>query len=202
MSKIRPAATVFLVFMIQLALCGVVKATDFVVKGTIPALQQPDTMACWATAATMVYDWKQQNQTSIAAVVSLAGQHYVDILNNNSGLSGSDKPAFLTALGLKSEGPQTYTVSGLVGLLQQYGPLWVTTNEAPAGMVSLHGRVLYGILAIESSDPTMMIMDPASGGSETEAFSTFTSKYESVAQAEGDAYVAILGFSPQIVHAQ
>ncbi len=97
-----------------------------------------------------------------------------------------------------SEPPQDYSVTGWANLIKQYGPLWVTTNEAPTGLFSVHARIVTALKGDGTVDGTSFtIVDPADGAVHTETVTQFVNKYDSVATGDmkggGD-------FRPQVVH--
>src|SRR3954449_12424834 len=85
---------------------------DYAVPGVVPKLQQPSDNTCWATAATMLLSWKDQKSYPIKTSAEKAGAQYAKMFDDDQGLDRAKKPAFLRALGLKTEAPQNYTVEG------------------------------------------------------------------------------------------
>lgn len=169
-------------------------AFDYNVPGIVPLIAQPSTMTCWATVATMMVCWRDQASRTIANVMDEAGAVYRQKFDNNQGLKGSEKEAFLTALGLHGEPPASYTISGLRALLQTHGPLWVTTDEDPSEDFAIHARIVTGMFGDETLDGTFLrINDPAGGRQYTESFRAFQQKFEDVAAA-GPLRVQIVHF--------
>jgi len=155
-------------------------AVDYAVPGTFVALRQPSDRTCWATVTAMMVGWKRQESVSIVGVLRDVGQHFVDMFLANDGLASGEKPAFLAAAGLLSQAPQSLTPQGWESLLRRYGPIWVTTDEAPDGWFATHARVVTGIHGDGSAGPSLDIADPADGRRRAEAFSDFFKKYEKV----------------------
>src|SRR5690242_8255703 len=71
------------------------EAIDYAVPGTIVTLAQPSSNTCWATAATILVSWKEMRSIEISEVMERAGAMYRTKFDNNRGLSGSEKSAFL-----------------------------------------------------------------------------------------------------------
>jgi hypothetical protein len=171
---------------------------DVQAPGLIVPVKQPKTMACWATAATILAAWKDNTVLTIDTVLGRAGAEYVTLFNNNTGLSGSKKPAFLSSLGFKAEAPQNFTIKGWGGLLKSNGPLWVTTAEGPAQNFSVHARVMTRVFGDGTPDGTKFtFIDPADGKEHTEVAKDFLKKFEQIA-------IGDLGqgadLRPQVVH--
>jgi hypothetical protein len=155
-------------------------------------------MTCWATVATMMVSWRDQMGYPITAVMDMAGPAYRAKFDANGGLSGAEKGAFLAALGLQAEPPMDYAVEGLLGLLQTYGPIWVTTDEDPSEGFAVHARIVTGMVGDGTVDGTMLrVVDPAGGRRYQESFRAFGDKFDEVARGDmrdgGE-------FRPQVVH--
>jgi hypothetical protein len=195
-----------IVFPYRSALASPVDARS---SGIVPPLQQPGSMTCWATVATMMYSWKNNQSVDIDTALSAIGQTYLNLFRTNQGLSAGDKPGFLLAAGLKAEGPQNYTAEGWAGLIQNYGPLWVTTNEGALSanvgcdmtQFAIHARILTAIFGDGTPMGTsVVVVDPADGSVHTdETLLTFVQKFEDVARIDqcGDSNADL---RPQVVH--
>src|SRR5213593_4304486 len=83
------------------------RPVDYVVPGTVPAMKQPNTMACWASVTTMMMAWRRQDSISIEDAVASVGPRYVKSLKSNTGMSSDEKPVFLATAGLVAEWPQS-----------------------------------------------------------------------------------------------
>jgi hypothetical protein len=152
------------------------------VRGWIPQLKQENDMACWATTATMLVNWQKQKIMSVPDVLAIAGDTYVQKFNAKQGLSASEKPTFLNALGMVGEPPASYPVKQYIDWVNTYGPLWITTDSSIAtGQFSPHARILIKVTGTGSPDgvgTSFTFIDPASGKQATESFGTFLSAYE------------------------
>jgi Papain-like cysteine protease AvrRpt2 len=175
---------------------------DFKV-GSVPLIKQPESMACWATAATIMVSWKENKTYNIEEVLARAGDKYLALYEANQGIDGEEKRRFLSSLKLRAEAPQTFTVKGWLWLLQTYGPLWVTSEDRQGKKFSVHARIVTGITGDESIENTFLtIIDPQDGSEYTENINEFTRKYENVARTdlgirETDPQTDL---RPQIVH--
>jgi hypothetical protein len=173
------------------------ETVDFDVAGKVPAIQQPSSSTCWAAAATIMYSWKSENVLPIGTVMAKAGSDYVSKVAANDGLSGAEKPFFLKTLGLKLGAPQSYAAAGWKSMLQNYGPLWVTSNEGGKAF-SVHARIVVGIHGDGSSDATFLkIVDPADASVSSESMATFIKKFEDVAKVDVGSGADL---RPQVVH--
>src|SRR5579871_5231992 len=153
-------------------------------NGIVPVIQQPTDMTCWATAATILNNWKNSQTVDIPTVLSTAGTDYVNMFQNNQGLGGDQKPAFLIAMGLTAEPPMDFSIDGWGQLISTYGPLWVTTNEG-GQLFSVHARIIKGINGDGNSDSTFVdVVDPGTGSNYTESVTDFMNKFDDIARQE------------------
>lgn len=154
-------------------------AISYDVPGNFWVLQQPSSMACWATVFTMLKSWRSQREMTIPQALGAVGQRWVDIYNANSGLAGEDKPTFIAAAGLVAEPPQSYSIEGWENLLRNYGPIWVTTDEQPGAAWAIHARIITGIQGDGTAENThFKIVDPGNGRRYEESIAVFIPKYE------------------------
>jgi hypothetical protein len=171
---------------------------DFTVPGTVPRLAQPTNNTCWATAATILFSWKENRTLKIADLVNRAGADFKNKFLMDMGLSGVEKPFFLGALGLRTEPPQNFTAQGWLSLLRNNGALWVTGNETPNQGFAIHARIFKGIFGDGSADATFLsIVDPADGSESSESIRVFTEKFESVVKIDLGVGADL---RPQVVH--
>ena len=162
---------------------------DYTVSGYIPVMAQPSTMTCWATAAAVLLSWQNQASYSPEQAAAMAGSNYSQKFRSNQGLNSNEASRFLSAVGLRKQPLQGYTIRKFTALLQSKGPLLTTTRE----LAGLHARIVIGIYGDGTPNGTnLKVIDPAGGRQYTERFSDFMRKYDR-AQAE-------TGFAVQIVH--
>src|SRR5262249_22619464 len=149
---------------------------------SIPMLKQEKSNACWATVATMLLNWKQGKNLSVPDTMSSVGAKYLQLFNDNSGLSSSEKPAFIAAIAMQAEAPANYTVQQYIDWVNGFGPLWVTVDSNSAtGKFSPHARILTKITGTGTADgvgTNMTFVDPATGSEMTQSFLDFNSAFE------------------------
>lgn len=171
-------------------------AVNYMVQGIVPVVSQDKSMTCWAAATTMLLSWQQQQSMSIADIMAQIGQKYLDLYNDNKGLSASEKPAFAVAAGLLFEPPANYTIKGWEQLLRQYGPLWVTTASKN---FAIHGRVMKGIVGDGTPDGTQVhLIDPNGGREYSETFTDFVSSYEREIGEKGVVRLQVIHLPPSV----
>lgn len=159
-------------------------AVNYRVPGIISPIAQPSGMTCWATVASMMIMWKRQQSLPIETALASIGARWVGKFQRNEGLTSAEKPIFLAAAGFQSQPPMNPTIDGWANMLRRYGPLWVTTDEAPGAPFAIHARILRGISGDGTPDGTTMeIVDPAGGRMYTESFTRFQAKFEEEANA-------------------
>src|SRR6266704_4526648 len=107
---------------------------NYAVPGTVPVLAQPTNETCWATAATMLFSWRDNQSYTFEHAMDMISPYYRARLDNNKPLLDGEEADFLAVSGLIGEPPANYTIDGILRLLQNYGPLWVTLNEDPANI--------------------------------------------------------------------
>jgi len=170
---------------------------NYVVSGIVPALQQPTDSTCWATSTTMLMSWRDNASYAIDTAMGMIGDYWLQKFNNNEGLNqtlGSDEEnRFLADSHLQAEAPASYTLDALVAMMQNSGPLMVTTATSDPNWN--HVRVLFGISGDGTVDNTFLqINDPADGQTHQESLADFLQKYEG---AVSDPTYAV---SVQIIH--
>ncbi|WP_431689114.1 papain-like cysteine protease family protein [Hahella sp. NBU794] len=171
-------------------------AISYDVPGNFWVMAQPSGMTCWATVFTMLKSWRSQRQLTIEQALATVGERWVNIFRANGGLAGDDKPTFISTSGLVAEPPQSYSLEGWEGLLRNYGPVWVTTDEAPGEPWAIHARIITGIHGDGTPENTKFkIVDPAGGRRYEESIAVFIPKYEEEVRRTG--YMRI-----QVVHWQ
>ena len=155
----------------------------------IEPIKQPLPMSCWATAATIMMNWKNSTSSSIEEVLQEAGRnripsdedYYLQIYNEDLGLEAHEKEQFTSSLGMISEPPANYILSQYVEWLQDYGPLWITTDDDSGSGFSPHARILFGIQGDIENNPNNVLftfIDPADSTEVSETFNDFIKYYE------------------------
>ncbi len=184
-------------------------AVSYTVPGLIETLQQPSGMTCWATCFTMMMDWYHQRSMSIeTALRTHAGDKWADMFLADKGLTAADKVPFLNAASptLVAVPPSSHSIEGYCDLLRAYGPLWVTTNEAPVTGWAIHARIMVGIDGDGTPAGTFLdIVDPGNGTRYKESFDVFWPKFEDEARrvtSVKDLRIQIVHFSQHSVLAR
>ena len=128
----------------------------------------------------MLISWRDNTSYSIEEAMNLVGESYREKFDQDQGLSKEEKAAFLQVLGLEAAPPMNYSPRGLLNLLKQHGPIWITTDEDTSQQFSIHARILTGIAGNETKNGTMLsIIDPAYGGQQyEESYAEFGQKFE------------------------
>jgi hypothetical protein len=114
-------------------------------NGAVSAMQQTKRNDCWAVCATMMASWKAGQSLEVTEVLTPVGSQYLDIYKADTGLPIEEKSAFINAMGMVSEPPKSVSPREYVSWLENYGPLWITTDVDHVngeGRFSLHARVL------------------------------------------------------------
>ena len=158
-------------------------AIDVTVSGTVDPLRQRNAMTCWATVYTMLVNWRNQRSETVESAIASVGPRWSGILaqGDKRGLFAAEKVDFLADAGLVALPPQNPTLESWADMLRAYGPLWVTTDEAPPRLM-IHARVLLALRGDGSADgTTLTLIDPGSGSTFTESFSAFLTKFEAEA---------------------
>lgn len=161
-------------------------AISYDIPGQFWVLAQPSGNACWATVFTMLKNWRLQREKTIDQALASVGQRWVDIYRADTGLMGEDKPTFITTAGLVAQPPQSFSIEGWENLLRTYGPIWITTDEAPGEAWAIHARIITGIHGDGTPENTKFkIVDPAGGRRYEESIAVFIPKYEEEVRRTG-----------------
>ncbi|MFL5798317.1 MAG: papain-like cysteine protease family protein [Actinomycetota bacterium] len=152
---------------------------DVSVDPPIAPVKQKSTMTCWAAAGTMMASWKASASMPPESVLDGLGGSWRAKYDADQGLTTTELHAFAEALGLRQEGPASYSVEGLARLVKQYGPLWVISDDSFEGNKIVHARIVTAVKGDGSIDGTTVILvDPVPGAFVTEAFTRFAKRLE------------------------
>ncbi|MFW5774738.1 MAG: papain-like cysteine protease family protein [Chitinivibrionales bacterium] len=166
---------------------------NYSVPGIVPVLAQPTNMTCWATTFTMLHSWKHNQSVDIAEAVGSVGPQWHQKYAGNQGLSPSEKVTFLAQAGLSAEPPMNLSVDGWEQLLRNFGPLWVTTDEAAGAPWAIHARIITGIRGDGTAGgSSFQIIDPAGGRQYTETVAAFIPKFEEEVAKTGHTRIQIV----------
>ncbi len=163
--------------------------------------KQTATELCWATAAAFMMSWKNKAAVDIQGMLQGIGAYYLDKYNTNKPLYTSEKPDFISKLGMVSEPPASYIVQKYIDWVNTYGPVWITTDSNQAtGQFSAHAKVLVKITGTGSDDgigTDFTFYDPITGTIlPPQPFNDFIKEYEQlVTDNPGDLFVQIVHFA-------
>ena len=137
---------------------------------------------CWACATAMLVGWNESRSISAEDAVMRAGQRYLAMYRQDTGLLSADKDDFLLRMQLTAEAPASNGPQYYVDLLKRFGPLWITTDSvARAGVFSPHARILKKISGTGTADGVgtdFTFIDPATGLETIESFAKFVESFE------------------------
>jgi hypothetical protein len=168
---------------------------NYIVPGIVPTFVQSTDLTCWATVTTMMVSWYDNTSYTIAQVMDQAGLEYRAKFDNNQGLSSSGKGDFLAALGLYGEPAMHYTVASLFPLMQIYGPLWITTVEAPSENFAIRACVLSGMCGNGSLEDTFVqVNNPADGQTRIGSLSDIARKLGTAVGTGGELCIQVVHF--------
>jgi peptidoglycan hydrolase-like protein with peptidoglycan-binding domain len=159
------------------------------IPGLFDLIKQPTNLVCWATAATMMLEWKRQVCMDIGKAMDVADAQrpatvaarisYRQLFNANKGLPPSEFVDFLNCIGVSRAPMACYPLATWLRMLKRHGPLWVGTLFGDTAGSGLHSRIIVGIHGDGSVEGTWMdIADPWDGLEHAERFDKFTYKYE------------------------
>ncbi len=155
------------------------QGVDVRVDPPISPIKQKSTLVCWAATGTMMYSWHVEQSTTVEAALDALGGAWRAKYEANDGLSTSELRAFMSALGLREEGPASYSVEGLARMLSSLGPLWVVSDDSFNNNQMVHARIAVGIKGDGTVNGTnVSVVDPATGTEGTEPFATFAARLE------------------------
>lgn len=169
---------------------------DYKIPGVMAVIAQPKSMACWATAYTMLESWRRQQSITIETAMTDLGADWMNKFTGNLGLFKRDEPAFIQATGLVSYEPMSMSIGGYLDILKNNGPIWITANETPGGNWTLHARLIVGMKGDGTPGGTnLLIVDPAGGRQYEENFNVFWRKFEDEILRTGNARTQIMHWS-------
>ena len=152
---------------------------DIAIDPDIDPIQQPSNLTCWAAGGTMMAAWQARQSLSIETVLDGLGGNWREKFDRNEGLSPQEFRAFMAALGLVEEGPQSYTPEGLARLLAAKGPLLEIGDDGIENNLIVHVRIISGIKGDGRAEgTTVRLADSATGQIiPAESFVTFDRRH-------------------------
>lgn len=174
---------------------GALGAIDASIDGFVTPLRQRNFMTCWATVYTMLHNWRFPTPTTVEGAIASVGSRWSAVLaqGDTRGLLAPEKVDFIADTGLVALAPQNPTIERWAQMLRDYGPLWVTTDEDPPNLM-IHARVLLSMKGDGTADgTTLRLINPGTGGVDTESFAAFLRKFEAeAANPEGVLRIQIV----------
>lgn len=153
-------------------------AIDYVVPGLIIPVRQPSGMSCWAAMFTMMYSWRNNVSISIPNAVATLGQHYLNVLLADTGLSINDNRALAQAAGMTAEPLQNWTVEGWYRMLACHGLLWTSYAWQSGERRGRHIIIFYGLKTGPGDVQNVLYVDPADGQKHEMSFETALGQHE------------------------
>jgi Papain-like cysteine protease AvrRpt2 len=156
---------------------------DFRVPNLPMPMKQPTNMVCWATVATLMASWRDQQSYTLSGYIDGLGEPWKTKLATNQGLKASEAPQLLATMGMQVETTQAnFTAERWEQMLHDFGPLWVTAdNNSKPDIQGIHAHILVGIHGPSDGDPTVDIIDPGVGAEVQMPMSAFVARYEQLA---------------------
>ena len=152
---------------------------DVAADPAVGPVKQKSSMTCWAAAGTMLASWKAGVSMTPETVLDGLGGSWRAKYDADQGLTTSDLRGFTSALGLREEGPMSYSVEGLARLVKAHGPLWVISDDSFEGNHIVHARVVTAVKGDGTVDgTTVTLVDPIVGAFVTEPFARFEQRLE------------------------
>lgn len=149
------------------------------------ALKQPKTMGCWATALTILYSWKNNDNTiKIEDVLKKYGEPYPILYETNAGIKQDMELKLYEKVKLTVKQRENPTIALWYDLLKNHGPLSITVAVKNIdGKRLIHALVVNGIKGKGNTNDTFIdYIDPADGKQHTQLlFSDFLDLYEGAA---------------------
>ena len=157
---------------------------DYRVPNLPMPMKQPSQMVCWATVATMMASWRDQQTHTLSGYINGLGEPWRTKLATDKGLAASEAPQLLATMGLQVETTQAnFTAERWEQMLHDFGPLWVTAdNNSKPDIQGVHAHVLVGIHGPSDGDPTVDIIDPGIGAEVQMPMSDFVERYQQLAK--------------------
>lgn len=156
---------------------------SFTVSHNVPLIPQSSGMSCWAASAAMMVGWRDSMSIPDTEIANAAGA----FTQYQNGLLPNDRSIF-PIWGMVDMPPQSYSILGLKGMIEDFGPLWFASDVG-----SPHARVITGIYGDGTADNTFLkINDPwpvGRGAQYDISLATMTRQVESLYGQEAPRYL-------------
>ena len=151
---------------------------DVAVSPQVVPIQQPSNLTCWAAGGAMMASWRAATSLSIETVLDGIGGEWRGKFDRNEGLTATQLRAFLAALNLVEEGPQSYTPEGLARLLANDGPQLEIGDDGIENNMIAHVRIITAVRGTGKFTGTQVsLADSAAGTIVTETFTEFDRRH-------------------------
>lgn len=152
-------------------------AINYSVPGIVAEIRQPSSRTCWAAVMTTMLSWRNNRSQSIRDTLSAIGQRYVQLFDAGQALDTATAGQLYNDAGLVQLNGFNPTIEGWVGLLRQFGPLYVDVGYS--GTTMTHAIIVTGLYGDGTPAGTnITYLDPAEGKIITTNFRNFLSHYE------------------------
>ncbi len=140
-------------------------------------LKQPTPNTCWAAAAGMIVNWRDNTLISPEQYANSLGTPWDSLFSADRGISSDAHRQFASNAGFVALPPQNLSIQSYVQLLKNHGPLWIATVGPPS--FSAHARVLVGVYGDGKPHSTEIeFIDPIDGLRHREPFMNFIESFE------------------------
>lgn len=151
------------------------------------AIKQPDDASCWATAYTIMANWKLNVSMDIATALSQLSrrQHWLSYFQLKSGLPVWESDPFGRDASMRRRGLQCYEASHWEAMLKRHGLLWVIHGWQAFGLngkpdsSGRHAIVVNGISGDGSPEnTTVYYLEPSWGLEGAKSLKTFAANLD------------------------
>jgi hypothetical protein len=158
-------------------------AVNYSVPGVVPAMAQPTPKTCWATVVAVMTAWRTGVSTEIRTVLAGVGAKWVEMFDQDRGLTTALAPALYADAGFVTLGSFNPTIEGWESLLRQFGPLYVDVGYDTGA--TTHAIIVTAIAGDGTAAGTSITyLDPIPGTMATDRFDAFLRKYEATSAVQ------------------
>lgn len=156
-------------------------AVDYRVPGVVPPIQQPNPMACWATAATMMVSWRDNVSLPIDEALRRIHPRYAEMFARGEGLPFAETAEFMATAGLQPAPFASFSIDGWEQMLRDFGPIFVFTDAGglTATRIIMHAVVVAGVHGDGTPDGTSFaVVDPLDGKEHRQTVAVFIERFQ------------------------
>jgi len=151
---------------------------DVAVNPAVIPIRQRSSLVCWAAGGAMMEAWRSRQPLTVEQVLDSLGGEWRRKYNLNQALTVAELRAFLAALRMIEEGPQSYTPEGLARLVGQVGPLLEVGDDGIENNQLTHVRIITAVKGDGTPEgTTVSLADPATGADVVESFTAFDTRH-------------------------